>query len=161
MKKKIAIPIAIILLCLITLYFIAPGMMLGDIRHINADSHIRVAVMSHTRVQHNFGGSDVYVFESGWQEVIVLDEVQAAELRDLLRGSWYTRRLGHHTVQMYNVPPDVVRYYTFTISVFDDDGLPISIDIGWNGVVWRDNHAGSRLRILGDWEGALRAILWD
>jgi len=45
MKKKIAIPIAIVLACLLTLYFFTPGVMLGSIRDINADSQIRVFVM--------------------------------------------------------------------------------------------------------------------
>jgi len=156
MKKKIAIPIVIVLICLIGLYFFTPGVVLGDIRHINADSQIQVSVMRLYRRT----GLHEGLLGSEWVETIDLNTEQIATLRDLLRGAWYTRTPGRPLVQTLHFPDDWDYYYTFRIFHRRADGRLSDIDIGHDGRVLRSNHRFSRLRIRNaDWNAAMLEIL--
>ena len=159
MKKKVKIPIIIGLICLIVLYFFTPGVMLGDIRHIRADSRVEVFVLQHTRVRGGIHGGATFDTKS-WDEVITLNEAQVEALRSLLRGAWYTRTPGSGPKMVIQRHPDVDLYHTFTIVHYDTGGFPNFISIGLNGRVSRSNHRNSRLRIrYADWEAAILEIL--
>ena len=158
MKKKFAIPSAIALLGLIALYFFTPGALLGDIRHINSDSQIRIHISRYYE-RRVVGHVGVHGLEP--IGAIDLDAEQAAALGELLRGSWYTRRPGRPAIQTLHFSFDQREfYYTFWVVFYGERGVMYDIRIGHDGLVLRSNHRFSRLRIRNaEWKDSVLEIL--
>jgi len=94
-KKKIAtLSILFALTCLLAIFILTPGMMIGGIRDIAPDDNVMIMRFSRYRSQVTGAYTDTVHTE------YMLDAARVAMLRDLLRDSWYRRVLMPRSMHM-------------------------------------------------------------